>query len=93
VTGVRLGAPDLAIEPVPPGPSAQLGIGHVDVDLRGLLGRRILGPEPVRTAEVADARLGRDARAGQDDDVARVVQPARDVVVRVVGGLSHDLRQ
>ena len=83
VPGVRLGAPHLGAQPVLPRELPHLGIRHVVLQRRGLLGRGVLRPHAVRAAEVGDAGLGGDARAGEDHDRARVAQPAGDGVERV----------
>ena len=78
VRGVRLRGPHLAAQPVLPRAPAHVGIAHVVLEGRGLLGRRVLGPHAVRPAEVGDPRLGRDAGAGERDDaVARRVASPR----------------
>ena len=43
-------------------------VGHVVLDVREALGLRVLRPDALRAAEIGDAGLGRDARAGQRDD-------------------------
>ena len=54
-----------------------LGVGHVVLDRRLLLGLGVLGPHAVGTPEVGDAAVGRDAGAGEDDDALgrRLVDP------------------
>ena len=42
-----------------------VGVGHVGVEGGEPLGRGVLGPQPVRAAEVRDARVGGDAGPGQ----------------------------
>ena len=46
-----------------------LGVTHVEADVGGLLGLRVLGPDAVGATEVGDARVGGDARAGQHEDL------------------------
>jgi hypothetical protein len=47
-----LAAVDVHLDPHPPRALAHLGIGHVMADRRHLLGLGILGPQPLRPAEV-----------------------------------------
>jgi hypothetical protein len=51
-----------------PGAAAHLGVAHVVLDRRHLLGLGILRPQTLRSAEVLDTGVGRDARSGQDRD-------------------------
>src|SRR2546430_350055 len=55
---------------------ADLGIGDVVLERRHLLGLGIARPESLRAAKVGDAGVGRDARAGEDDDAPRGIDPA-----------------
>ena len=80
VTRVGLGLPDAALDPVLPRLRPHLWIRQVVLDVCRLLGGRILGPHTVGAAKVGDSRLGRDTSAGEDDDVSRHPQPARDGV-------------
>src|SRR4051812_16549444 len=80
VPGVRLRLPDLAAQPVLPGELPDLGVVHVVLERRGLLGRRVLRPDAVRPPKVRDPRLGRDPRPGQDHDRVRAADPVRDRV-------------
>ena len=75
VTGVRLGVPHGPLDPVAPRLLPELGIGDVVPDVGAALGRRVLRPHALRPAEVGDARLGRDPRAGEHDDLPGVPQP------------------
>ena len=81
VAGVRLGVPGRRVAPSSPGLLAHLGIVHVVLKGGHLLGRGVLRPDAVRAPEVGDARVGRDARAGQHDDalalLARPPSPDR----------------
>jgi len=70
--------PGGARQPVLPRGSAHLGIGKVVVDVGKLLGERILRPHALRAAEVGDAGIGGNARAGQDDDALRRLDPVSD---------------
>ena len=58
-------------------------IGEVVLDRRLLLGGRVARPHALRAAEVGDARLGRDAGAGEHDDAARGVDAPARVVDRI----------
>src|SRR5512140_3748905 len=78
VPGVGLRAPHLALDAVLPGEPAYVGVTHIVPERRRLLGGGVLGPDALRPAEVRDARLGRDAGAGQDHDAPGVPQPPRD---------------
>ena len=80
VPGVRLGRPGRRAQPVLPRGAAHLRIGEVVLDRRRLLGRRVLRPHPVRPAEVGDARVGRDAGAGEHRHPGGVVHPAARIV-------------
>ena len=70
-----LRAPRRARQAVLPRGLAHLGIGQVVVDVGHLLGVRILGPHALRAAEVRNARVGRDAGAGEHDDALGVFDP------------------
>src|SRR5437879_12772354 len=70
---VRLRAPCRAAEAVLPGRLAHLRIAEVAMDVRHLLGERIPGPDALRAAEVRDAGVGGDARAGERDDALREI--------------------
>jgi hypothetical protein len=76
VAGIRLGMPSWMIDPALPGAFSDLGIRHVGVDVRQLLGRRISGPQTQRPSEIRNARLSRDAGARQRDEARRDVHPA-----------------
>ena len=65
----RVGAPVL------PRTDPQLRIVHIRRQRRHPLRRRILGPDPLRPAEVGDARVCADAGAGEDRDARRFVHP------------------
>ena len=69
---VRLRVPCRRVLSRAPGLLPHLGITHVVLQRRRLLGRRVLRPDAVRPAEVGDARVGRDARAGEHHDALRV---------------------
>ena len=84
VAGVRRGVPGRMIEPALPGQPAHLGIRHVEVDVRELLGLRIPGPHTLRAAEVRDAGVGRDAGARQRDHSCRRRDPAANTFNRLV---------
>ena len=86
VPGVRLAPEQLTAGPVAPHLTAVLGVVHVVLDGRLALGRRVLGPEALRAAEVGDARLGRDPGAREDDDLLGLAQERGEAVeLRVVG--------
>src|SRR6186713_1646807 len=57
-----------------------LAVGEVVVDVGHLLGERIPRPQPLRAAEIGDAGVGRDARAGEDDDALGRVDPGTRLV-------------
>ena len=88
VPGVRLRVPHLATAAGSATRAAAPRDRHVVLQRRGLLGRGVLRPHAVRPAEVGDARLGGDARAGEDHDRTRVAQPPGDRVERVGAGLG-----
>ena len=48
------------------------------MNVRHLLGERILGPDALRAAEVRDAGVGGDARPGERDDALRLAHPGAD---------------
>src|SRR6185503_1761275 len=78
VTRIRLRRPRRAAHAVLPGKLPHLAVGEVVMDVGHLLGERILGPQALRPAEVRDARVGGDSRAGQRDDaLGRVEELAR----------------
>ncbi len=86
VPGVGLGRPRRRVEPALPRELTDLGVGHVVLERRHLLGLGVLGPDALRAAKIRDARLGGDAGAGERHDLAGGVDPAagrRDQ--RVVG--------
>ena len=62
-------------QPVLPREPAHLRVGEVVLQRRRLLGRRVLRPHPVRPAEVGDARVGRDAGAGEHGDALGLGDP------------------
>ena len=70
VSAVRFCGERGGVDPVLPGGPPHLRIVEVVLDVRGLLGRRVLRPQPVRTAEVRDPRVGRDPGAGEHDDAS-----------------------
>ena len=80
MTGVGLGRPRGVLQPVLPRLPADLGIGHVVLQRGHALGPGVAGPHPVRAAEVGDAAVGADARAGEHDDPLGLVDPAADLV-------------
>ena len=65
-----------------PGRLAHFGIGHVVVDVGELLGLRVLRPDALRAAEIRDAGVGGDARAGQHHDTLRLFDPAPHLLHR-----------
>ena len=67
-----------------PGPLPHRRVGEVVREVGGLLGRRVLGPEALRPAEVLDAAVGADARAGEHDDPLGLRQPAPDLLQPLV---------
>src|SRR6185436_20318390 len=77
---IGLRRPCRAGQPVLPGKLPHLGIGEVVVDVGHLLGERIFRPQPLRAAEIRDARIGGDARAGEHDNSPRCIDPAADLI-------------
>ena len=65
---VGLGVPQGRSEASLPGATAQVGVRDVGLQRRRLLGLGVLGPDAFGPTKVRDTRLGRDPRAGQDDD-------------------------
>src|SRR5262249_26465211 len=80
VARVRLGVEVVAVEAVLPGAAPYLGVAHVVVERGRLLRGRVLGPDAVGTAEVADPRFGGHAGAGEHDDAVGVAQLLGDAV-------------
>ena len=68
VRGGRPSAPHRAVAPHLPGAPADLRVGQVRTPLEQLRGQRVARPHALRPAEVGDARVRRDPRAGQDRD-------------------------
>ena len=64
--GLRL--PGRCREAAAPRPPADVGVGHIGLERRQLLGFGVLGPHPCGTAEVGDPRVGRDTGTGENDD-------------------------
>ena len=75
VAGVGLGRPRRRRQPVPPRQPAHVRVGEVVLERRRLLRRRVLRPHALRTAEVGDARVRRDAGAGEHGDPLRLRHP------------------
>ena len=71
VSGVGLGVEERRRETVLPRSPPHLRVPHVDVDRRPLLCVGVLRPHTLGAPEVGDARVGRDAGAGQHDDAPR----------------------
>ena len=67
VSGGGLRVHEPGVQPHPPGGTAGLVVGEVVLDRGGSLGSGVLGPQPVRTTEIRDPRIGRDARPGEHD--------------------------
>lgn len=83
VSGVGLHIPGLRKAPVVPA-GDQFGVAVEGVD-RGQFHRVVLGPVAfLGVAEGGESALGGDARAGEDDDGAGVVQPGGDAMDRFV---------
>src|SRR5262249_32374921 len=72
-----------------PRPLPDLGVGHVVLDGRQLLGLRVLRPDALGPAEVRDPGLRGDAGPGERDDPARRGDPAPDGVDDPVSGLHY----
>ena len=89
VAVVRRRGPDVRPEPVLPRRLPHLGVRDIVLQGRGLLRGRVLGPHPLRPAEVRDARLGRDAGAGEDHDGLRFTQPTGDLLESTGVGIGH----
>ena len=68
VPGVGQRRPCRRVEAVPPGPAADIGVGHIDVESRELLRFRVFRPDSRRAAEVGDPRVGGDPGPREDDD-------------------------
>ncbi len=66
VARIGLGGPRGRLQAVLPRALPYLGIGHVVLEGGHLLGLGIARPQALGTAEVRDARLRGDARAGED---------------------------
>ena len=60
-------------EPALPRLAAKSRVAAIRVEVDVPLRCRVAGPQPVRPPEVRDPGVGRDARAGQDDDASRGV--------------------
>ena len=69
-----------AIRPARQARSADRRIGEVVRDVGGLLGGRVLGPEALGPAEVRDAAVGADPRAGEHHDLPAAASQARTSV-------------
>ena len=67
------GIPDAAGHHLPVGP-ADLRVCQVHLQVGGLLGGRVQRPDALRSAEVGDAAVGRDARPGQHGDAVGAIQ-------------------
>ena len=78
-------------EPALPRALAHLGIGHVVLEGGHLLGLGIARPHALRPAEVRDARLRGDARAGEDDDALGGVDELRAASSSPLGTPSYPL--
>ncbi len=80
VARVRLDDLVDVVDPRAPRRAPNVGLVDVVLQVRRLLGGRILRPEPVRTTEIGDPTVGRDARAREHDDAIGVVDPRLDGV-------------
>ena len=80
MAGVRRGAPGRMLETALPGEPPHFGIRHVVLDVRKLLGFRILGPDTLRPAEVGNSGLGGNPGAGERDHTCRGGEPTADLV-------------
>src|SRR6202008_442958 len=76
---VGLGREHRRLEPSAPPRLSHLGIAHPITDVGLLLGAGVLRPDALRAAEVRDARVSRDPRTREDDDLPRLVYPPLDV--------------
>ena len=59
-----------------------LGVVDVVLDVRCLLRRRVLGPQPLRTAEVGNPGVGRNPGAGQHGDGLGLVDQSGGLIDR-----------
>ena len=75
MAGVGRRAPGRVMEPALPREPANLGIRHVVGDVRQPFGLGVLRPEALRSAEVGDAGVRRDAGASQCDDARGRIDP------------------
>jgi len=60
--------------------AAVFRVAHVVLDGRLALGGGVLGPDALRAAEVGDARLGRDPRPREHDDLPGPAQQIGETV-------------
>ena len=91
VARVGFAREQLAAGAVAPHVAAVLGVLHVVLDVRLAFGLRVLGPDTLRAAEVGDARLGRDAGAGEHHDLACVAQQRGEAIELVGVGHHRDV--
>ena len=87
MSGIGFGSPGRMIEARLPREPADFRIGHVVVNVRELLGERVLRPHTLRSAEIRNARLRRDAGACQCHNPGGCGQPGADQ--RNVGHSFH----
>ncbi len=88
VAGVGLTREQLAAGAVAPHVAAMVGILHVVLDVGLALGRGVLGPDALRPAEVGDARLGGDPRAGEHHDLVGDAKQCGEAIQLL--GVGHD---
>src|SRR4029453_1823572 len=85
---VRLRLPRRRVEPALPRALPDLGVGHVVLQRGLLFSLGVLGPDALRSPEVRNARVGRDAGAGERDQTRRFLDPAADRVDQRASSLA-----
>ena len=81
------GVPDTAGHHLPVG-AANLRVCQVHLQVGGLLGGRVQRPDALRSTEVGDAAVGRDARPSQHGDAVGAIQEGGGRR-HGIGGLGH----